>query len=45
MELRLLIAAQLSRQLCEILNSKGFNTLHVDELPSGDETTDPQIIS
>lgn len=41
--MRFLVDAQLPIKLCEILKIKGFNAIHIDSLPEGDETTDKDI--
>lgn len=45
MDKKLLIDAQLPHLMCEIFNSKGVDAIHVDDLPSGDESTDGEIIT
>ncbi|GAB5525941.1 MAG: hypothetical protein Roseis2KO_38130 [Roseivirga sp.] len=42
--MKLIVDAQLPVKLCEILNQLGLDSMHVDELPKGDETTDTEII-
>jgi len=42
--MKLIVDAQLPNKLCEILNQLGFDSIHVDELPKGDETSDADII-
>ena len=42
--MKLIVDAQLPNKLCEILNQLGINSIHVDELPEGDETSDSDII-
>jgi len=39
----LIIDAQLPTKLCEVLNQLEFETIHVDDLPNGDETSDREI--
>lgn len=41
--MRFLVDAQLPSKLCEILETVGFDSIHVDALPKGDETTDREI--
>ena len=41
--MKLIIDAQLPAKLCEILNQLGIDSIHVDELPKGDETPDFEI--
>ncbi len=41
--MKLIVDAQLPAQLCEILNQLGFESVHVDQLPKGDETSDTEI--
>ncbi len=41
--MKLIIDAQLPTKLCEVMNELGFETIHVEELPSGDETSDREI--
>lgn len=41
--MRFIVDAQLPAKLCEILRSAGFEALHVDALPKGDETPDRDI--
>lgn len=41
--MRLIVDAQLPVKLCEILNQFGLESIHVDELPKGDETPDIEI--
>lgn len=41
--MKLIVDAQLPVKLCEILNQLGLNSMHVDELPQGDETPDAEI--
>ena len=38
--MKLIVDAQLPAKLCEILNQLGLESIHVDELPKGDETSD-----
>ncbi|MGB3182219.1 MAG: DUF5615 family PIN-like protein [Cyclobacteriaceae bacterium] len=40
-----LVDAQLPAKLCEILNGLGVNSIHVDSLPNGDESTDDEIVA
>lgn len=42
--MKLIVDAQLPVKLCEILNELGLESIHVDELPKGDETPDMEII-
>lgn len=42
--MRLIVDAQLPVKLCKILNQLGLESIHVDELPKGDETPDIEII-
>lgn len=42
--MKLIFDAQLPTKLCEILNILGLESMHVDELPKGDETSDLEII-
>ncbi|MEX2568719.1 MAG: DUF5615 family PIN-like protein [Cyclobacteriaceae bacterium] len=41
--MKLIVDAQLPVKLCEILNQLGVDSIHVDELPKGDETLDREI--
>jgi predicted nuclease of predicted toxin-antitoxin system len=41
--MKLIVDAQLPEKLCEILNQLGLESIHVDELPNGDETSDIEI--
>ncbi|WMN11495.1 DUF5615 family PIN-like protein [Marivirga salinae] len=41
--MKLIVDAQLPVKLCEILNQIGLESIHVDELPKGDETPDLEI--
>jgi predicted nuclease of predicted toxin-antitoxin system len=41
--MKLIVDAQLPVKLCEILNQIGLGSIHVDELPQGDETPDVEI--
>ena len=41
--MKLIVDAQLPVKLCEVLNQLGFESIHVDELPKGDETPDLEI--
>lgn len=41
--MRLIVDAQLPIKLCEILNQLGLESIHVDQLPKGDETPDMEI--
>jgi predicted nuclease of predicted toxin-antitoxin system len=43
--MKLIVDAQLPAKLCEILNQLGLESMHVDELPKGDETADKEITS
>lgn len=38
-----LIDAQLPKFLCDILNKKGYNAIHVISMANGDESTDKEI--
>ncbi|WP_425390578.1 DUF5615 family PIN-like protein [Ekhidna sp.] len=38
-----IVDAQLPTKLSEILNGLGFDSMHVESLPKGDETTDKEI--
>ena len=42
--MKLIVDAQLPLKLCEILNQLGLKSIHIDELPQGDETSDIEII-
>lgn len=42
--MKLIVDAQLPVKLCEILKQQGIETMHVEELPYGDETPDMEII-
>ncbi|MEQ8475845.1 DUF5615 family PIN-like protein [Fulvivirga sp.] len=42
--MKLLVDAQLPTKLTEILNNLDLESLHVNELPKGDETSDKEII-
>ena len=42
--MRFLVDAQLPPLLCDILVKAGFQAMHVDNLPAGDETADAEII-
>ena len=41
--MKLIVDAQLPVKLCEILKQLGLESIHVDELPKGDETPDMEI--
>ena len=41
--MKLIVDAQLPAKLCEVLNQLGLESIHVDELPKGDETPDMEI--
>lgn len=41
--MKFIVDAQLPAKLCEILHSVGFEAVHVDGLPKGDETPDGDI--
>ena len=41
--MKLIVDAQLPSKLCEILKQLGIDSIHVDELPKGDETPDLEI--
>ena len=41
--MKLIVDAQLPARLCEILNQLGLESIHVDALPKGDETSDIEI--
>jgi len=41
--MRFIVDAQLPNMLCDILHSVGFEAIHVDVLPKGDETPDEDI--
>jgi predicted nuclease of predicted toxin-antitoxin system len=41
--MRFIVDAQLPLMLCDILRSVGFEAMHVDALPKGDETPDGDI--
>ncbi len=41
--MKLIVDAQLPAKLCEILSRLGLESIHVDELPKGDETPDMEI--
>jgi predicted nuclease of predicted toxin-antitoxin system len=42
--MKLIVDAQLPAKLCEVLHQLGLESIHVDELPKGDETPDMEII-
>lgn len=42
--MKLIVDAQLFIKLCEIVHGLGIESLHVDQLPEGDETADLEII-
>jgi predicted nuclease of predicted toxin-antitoxin system len=42
--MKFLVDAQLPPLLCKILQDKGIEAIHVDDLPKGDESTDEEII-
>ena len=41
--MKLIVDAQLPVKLCELLKQLGMESIHVDELPKGDETPDMEI--
>lgn len=41
--MKLIVDAQLPVKLCDILNQLGLESIHVDELPKGDETPNMEI--
>lgn len=41
--MKFIVDAQLPTKMCQILNQLGFDAMHVDELPGGDETSDSEI--
>lgn len=41
--MKLIVDAQLPVKLCEILQQLGLESIHVDQLPKGDETPDWEI--
>ncbi|MEX2593324.1 MAG: hypothetical protein WD426_11150 [Anditalea sp.] len=41
--MRLIVDAQLPVKLCEILKQLGLESIHVDQLPKGDESTDMEM--
>jgi predicted nuclease of predicted toxin-antitoxin system len=41
--MKLIVDAQLPIKLCEILQQLGLESIHVDQLPNGDETSDWEI--
>ena len=41
--MKLIVDAQLPAKLCEIFNQLGLESMHADELPKGDETSDTEI--
>jgi predicted nuclease of predicted toxin-antitoxin system len=41
--MKLIVDAQLPIKLCEILNQIGLESIHVEDLPKGDETPDMEI--
>lgn len=41
--MRFLVDAQLPSKLCEVLETAGFDSIHVNSLPDGDETSDKDI--
>lgn len=41
--MKFLVDVQLPPKLCEILKSVGLDSMHVDSLPKGDETSDKDI--
>lgn len=43
--MRFLVDAQLPVKMCEILQKSGLDSVHVDVLPNGDETSDKDIAS
>ena len=42
--MKFLVDAQLPEKLCEILQKAGLDSVHVDSLPNGDETSDRYIV-
>lgn len=42
--MKLIVDAQLPAKLCKVLNQLGWESIHVNELPKGDETPDLEII-
>ena len=42
--MNIIVDAQLPFKLCEILQQLGASSIHVQELPDGDETSDLEII-
>ncbi len=43
--MKFLVDAQLPSKMCEIFQKVGFNAIHVDSLPLGDESSDKVISS
>ncbi|MEM9391506.1 MAG: DUF5615 family PIN-like protein [Bacteroidota bacterium] len=43
--MKLILDAQLPVKLSEILDQLGFSSIHVENLPRGDETSDNEIIA
>lgn len=41
--MKLILDVQLPVKLCEILKQLGLESMHVDELPKGDQTLDMEI--
>ena len=41
--MKLIVDAQLPAKLCEVLSQLGLESIHVNELPEGDETPDMEI--
>ncbi|MFC2186575.1 DUF5615 family PIN-like protein [Fulvivirgaceae bacterium LMO-SS25] len=41
--MKLIVDAQLPIKLCEILQQIGIESIHVEQLPKGDETSDNEI--
>lgn len=41
--MKLIVDAQLPNKLCEIMQQLGLESIHVDDLPKGDETPDTEI--
>lgn len=42
--MKFLIDAQLPKKLSDLLNNKGYDTLHAVQLPNGNKSSDDQII-
>lgn len=43
--MKFLIDAQFPPKLCDILRAAGLDSVHIDSLPNGDETSDKEIAS